>query len=38
MLVVTESEQGNHFMLPVVSRSVVLRTKVPFNTSEVIAL
>jgi len=37
-LVVTESEKGNQFILTVFSKSVVLRTKVPFNKSEVIAL
>ena len=37
--VVTESEKGNQlFMFAVFSKSVVLRTKVPFNKSEVIAL
>jgi len=36
-LVVTESEKSNQFMLAVFSKSVVLRTKVPFNKSEVIA-
>jgi len=37
-LVVTESEKGNQFMLAVLSKSVVFRTKVPFSKSEVIAL
>jgi len=36
--VVSESEKDNSFMLAVFSKSVVLRTKVPFNTNEVIAL
>jgi len=37
-IVVTESEMSNQFMLTVFSKSVVLRTKVSFNKSEVIAL
>jgi len=37
-LVVTESEKGYQLMLTVFSKSDVLRTKVPFNTSEVIVL
>jgi len=37
-LVVTQSANGNQFMLPAFSNSLVLRTKVPFNKSEVIAL
>ena len=37
-LVVTTSEIGNQFMLAIFSKSVALRTKVPFNKSEVIAL
>jgi len=35
---VTESEKGTQFMLAVFSKSIVLRTKVPFNKSEVIAV
>jgi len=38
MLVVTDSEKGNQFMLTVFSKSVVRPTKVPFNKSEAIAL
>jgi len=37
-LVVSDSEKGNQLMLEVFSKSVILRTKVPFNKSEVIAL
>jgi len=37
-IVDTESEISNQFMLAVFSESVVLRMKVPFNKSEVIAL
>jgi len=38
-LVVTEDEKDNQFMLAVLSKSaVVIRTKVLFNNSEVIAL
>ena len=37
-LVVTKIENVNQFMLAVFSKSVALRTKVPFNKSEVIAL
>ena len=35
---VSENEKGTQFMLVVFSESVVLRTKVPFNKNEVIAL
>jgi len=34
----SENVKGNEFMLIISSKSVVLRTKVPFNKSEVIAL
>jgi len=37
-LVATESEKSKQFAIAVFSKSVVLRTKVPFNESEVIAL
>jgi len=36
--VISESEKGNKLRLEVFSKSVVLRTKVSFNKSEVIAL
>jgi len=37
-LVVSESEKGNQFLLEVFSMSAILRMKVPFNKSKVIAL
>jgi len=37
-LVVSESKKGNQLMLAVFSKSLVLRTKVSFDKSEVIAL
>jgi len=38
VFVVTESEKGNQLILAILSKAVILRTKMPFNLSEVIAL
>ena len=37
-LVVTKSEKGNQFNLVVFTKSIALRTKLPFNKTEAIAL